>query len=457
MSEDSTVENQAGASPARQMLAALTHASREMTTKFNEILERATKLNAALESDVNKSLEEINRLAESVVQVQLEGLSAEKDAVLAELIVLRQQELKVLQSLAANMRDALNEKMEELVSGLKNDIKEQLAVFQRQTGQKEVEVINSEKSIRKVLRDGLPGQIETIQSTMRSEKKDLESLHFRHEGLLAQESRASLEKIREHGTELKGGLAKEQSNYLESVEITVREMVESLSEKIDKRVADFSSLQGKASPQIQVDMDFLEKLPVSFTESCRQVAELRVKMHDNAIRNLSTVYGDEIVSLSRETEDQMVVVRSQLNSLLRNYQDFFVEQSAMLLWKFEKDATEEKPVLADTELQGVEVPVESFEKLRTELRKITRDVIADVDSEMEQSFAEFRTRLNSGSQEACALIEVGFHDCRKKVTEYAESHKEALEELAQKGNALEQLVDEAKDLLVPVDLSDLDF
>jgi hypothetical protein len=459
MSEVSSIDNQSGASPARQMLAALTQASREMTAKFNEISEKACKLNVALENDVNKSLAEIDQLAELIVRVQLEGLAAEKESVLAELTILRQQELQVLQNISRSLRDALAEKLQELVDGLRNDVKEQLTLFQKDIGQKEAEVVQAERSIRKALREGLPAQIESIQRKMNTEKKDLESLHFRQQGLLAQEAKLSLEKLREHGTLLKGRLAKVQSGYLESMELTVRDMVQTLSESLDRRIQELASIQEKARPQIQVDMAFLEKLPASFSESCRQIRDLRVKMHDSTVRNLSMLYGAEIESICRETEDKLVVVRSHLQSLLRGYQDNFAEQSSMLLWKFEKDAREARP--APSEMQrsvGEEqVPVELFDKLRTEIRIVARTIVPAAEKEMEHGFADYRARLNASSQNACAMIESSFHECRKRINELAESHREELEELSQKGNALEQLVDAARDLIGAMNPSNLDF
>ena len=153
MSEASTVETQSNASPARQMLAALTQASKEMTTRFNEVSERASKLNAVLENDVNKSLADLNQQAESMVRVHLDGLTADKDAVLAELTVLRQEEMKVLQNIAKNLRDALTEKLNELLTSLKSDVKEQMSTFQLNIRQKETEVAQTEKNLRKVLRE----------------------------------------------------------------------------------------------------------------------------------------------------------------------------------------------------------------------------------------------------------------------------------------------------------------
>jgi DNA repair exonuclease SbcCD ATPase subunit len=459
MSETSTAEQATGTSPARQMLAALSQASKDMTTKFGEVSERAAKLNAVLDGDVNKSLEEINQLSELILQAQLSGLSAEKDAMLAELTVLRQQELKVLNSIAKNLKDSLTEKLNELMAALKDEVKEQLIVFQRNIGQTEAEVIRTEKSIRQSVRDNLPLQLESIQNKVAAEKKDLESLQFRNQGLLAQEAKQSQEKLYDHGTKLKGRLVKEQAEYLEAIEVNVREIVDAQTQKLEKRLQEFATLHEKAKSQLNVNMDFLEKTQPSFTEACRQLSELKLEMHQSTVNNLALVYRSEILTLAQETEDKLVVVRANLRSALRKYHEHYSEQSSALLAKFEEAAKAAKPALTDAQKmpEEEEIPVELFDKLRKEIKKMTKELVTTAETSMEQSYSDFRSRLSGGSQNACAAVESTFHDCRKKIVELAETHKEELEELSHKGDALEQLVSETKELVGALDPSNLEF
>jgi hypothetical protein len=362
----------------------------------------------------------------------------------------------VLQKISRNFEDALKEKMNELLDGLKNEIRQQLGAFLLVIGQKETEAIQIEKGLRKDLKESLPVQIESIRRHMRDSKKDLESLEYRHQGLLAQESKVNLDKLRAHGTDLKGRLAQVQSIYLEAMEQTVREMVQTQSEMLEKRVNHLQAMHEKAVPQLQVNMDFLERVPVAFTESCRQVSSLQVGLHDSAIRNLASACLSEIVSLSRENEDKMVVIRANLLLQLRNHQDYFAEQSLKLLRKFEDDARESKPAISHSSVSSEaekypeeeeELPTELLNKLREEIGKISRDLVPAAETEMEQGFSELRSRLNSGTQNACTMIESSFHDCRKKVTELSKRHKEELEELSQRGNALEQLLEETCEIL----------
>lgn len=458
MSETIQAENNAGASPARQMLAALTQASREMTGRFNEITERAQKLNTALENDVNKSLTEINKLSELIVHLQLEGLAAEKDSVLAELTVLRQQELEVLQTTARNLREALNEKLNELMTGLKDKVQEQVATLKQEIEKKESEVIHTEKSVVQSLRETLPDQNEQIQQKFAAEKQNLESLHYRHEGILAQETNVCLEKMREHESELKGRLARVQSNYLESMELTVREMVQALAEKLEKQIQNLSNITELAKPQLHAELDFLEKEPAAFNESARQIVDSKLQTHHNIIRNLAMVYSSEILSQAGNLEDDVIVLHARLQTMLRSYQESYAERSARLLAEFEQASRDATPAPEEKEKQKQEeVPAHLFEELRAEIQKVTRDIIPAAETEMEQSFSEFRSRLNAGSQKSCGQIEMSFHECRKKLMEAAELHKEELEELSQRGNALEQLVDEAEELIGAMNPSNLEF
>ena len=459
MSEDSSLEKNTEDSPARQMLASLARAARDMTGLFNDISHKASLLNSALENDVSKSIEEVDRLSSYILQSQLESLSAEKVAILSELTALRQEELQVIQTVAANLRSALTEKLNELLTELKNNVREQITAFQQNIARKETEIIQTENSFRQHLSKTVLCQIELLQEQMETKKQDLETLQLKHQEELAQESELGLSKLCQEGSEFEGRLNKLLSNYFESMECTVQEIAQGQKEKLDSHNQTLPHLEEKARSQLSVSMDFLEKLPDSLAESCRQDADLHLNMLTSTIKNLTLDYSAQTMSVARETEDKLLLVSSQLQALLRNYLDEYTEQSSLLLSRFERDARAAAPVTTEKEKITAEetLPLELFDRLKKEIRQVTREAIPATETEIEKSFVEFRSRLRSESQNTCTTIEGKFHLCRKQVLEQAESYREQLDELSLKCNELEQLLDETSELIGVMNPSSLDF
>lgn len=130
-----TPTDQQANSPARQLLAALTRASQDMERSVNDACEHVGKLNNELERYVSGQLESADEQIELIVRTKLEKVSSEKEAVLAQLMELRQEELQVLQQTGKKLRDALSEKLNELVNKFcdKTDKKVSLSTLYKAT------------------------------------------------------------------------------------------------------------------------------------------------------------------------------------------------------------------------------------------------------------------------------------------------------------------------------------
>lgn len=448
VSEPSADENQNSNSPARQMLDALSRASKEMTRRLDETTEQASKLNHLLETKVNTSLAEITQQSELLVKEQLQGVSVEKELILAELIQLRQDELKVLQGVSKELRDALTDKLNDSLSVFKSEVKDQVAIFRGHLKQKETETNQSLTILRMALKEKGGEQIALIHKKVAENKKELEDLHTKHKDSLSQEESASLKKLIEHGDELNDRLKKTGTSYFKSIDLTLEEMLAAQAEKLEQRVKDFSTLQEKAREQLQLNTDFSEKLPASFDSSCKEIADLKVDLHDNMVKNLAHVYRTEMVNIAKDTDDKLLVIHSNLQSSLRNFMSVYSEKSAAMISSFEKKAKEAKPATIEAEDESVEAQVDTYlDKIRKELRKTAKDVVSAADTSIEQRFTEFQANLQSTSQTASASVESSFNDYRKSIAEYGELHREALEELKGKGDALDQLIGETRELI----------
>ena len=118
MAEPATAEQQGANSPARQLLAALTKASQEMEKSVAETYEFVSKLNSELERVVNAQPSETAEKTEMMLRGHLTGITAEKEEILSKLTELRQEELKVLQGTGRELRLAIVEKLDGLVTCL---------------------------------------------------------------------------------------------------------------------------------------------------------------------------------------------------------------------------------------------------------------------------------------------------------------------------------------------------
>lgn len=448
-----TETQQTGATAAKQMLAALTKASQEMTKKFNDSCEQASRLNTTLENKVNERLTEINEQSELIVRSQLEGLSAEKDAILAELTELKRGELKVVQELGQKLRDALSERLKELAAELDKEMAEGLKSFQQTLAETEGSISQKLASTSESLSKQVPDLLEKLKEERKKEKDELSDSHAKQMDAYKSKAADGMSKLADHVATLKGTLNEEGSGYVNTLDSVIEKLVSEQQSNLKERLESFADISEKVAQSIQNDKEQFEKLPAQFADSCKQVADLKVSLHGSKVNNLALIYRTEIVSLAKQSEDQMLIIRSRLQSLLHGYLDNFSEQSGKLLQKFEKNARDAMPVedpekSKEIEHEGLpDAIAELFEKLKQELKTNAKETAVAAKSLMEDSLDDFRSKLNSSSQNYTSVIEKSFNEARKEISELTESNKEKLEELSQKSEALEQLVGDARDLL----------
>ncbi len=462
MSEASTGETQStGTSPARQMLAALTRASQEMGKSFNDTCEHVSRLNDALENKINERMAELNEHAEQLVKVQLDGLSADKDAILSELTELRQEELLVLQTVGKSLRDALTDNLKEIIDSLKSKTDERLKAFQESLTQTETEVTQTVDNLRKTLADNMPEHLKSVQEGINTEKKALEELQAKYQERLNQDAGDCLNDMVEHCAALKERLEEEGQSYLESVDSALEGLITEQTEKLKQRVESLKEMQEKAAERTQVDIDVVKNLPESFTESCKGMASIQVDLHGTMVTNLALVYRTDILSAAKITEDQLQILRVHLQSQLRSYQEQFSDQSSKLLSKFEKAVKELQPHTLNQESKpDEELPSEiqtQLDKIKKELAEKSNEKIAAADETMAKLFEEFSARLEKAAQSASKAVEANFSDGQKEIAALAEQSKEKLAELTLKAETLEQLTEDARELISALDQSNLDF
>ena len=467
MAEQATADTQQANSPARQLLAALTRASQEMEKAVQESYEHVTMLNSELERVLNLQLDQTSEKVEVFIHSHLDGLSSEKDAILHQLTELRQEELRVLQSTGRNLRQALVEKLDVLVTAFRADVDGHLQAFQDKLSQADKDNRDTVDATRQSLRERIPGFLVSVSEEVIKEKQGLEELHTSFQQTLTEESNVSLNQMVEHCGELKTRLETEGESFLASVDERAANLVNEQTEKLKQRIESFSQMEQKAEERIDslslADKSYIKDLPATFTETCGKMAELQVGLHATVVKNLALQYRTEILSAAQEAEDSLQIVRAELQSLLRQYQNHYAEQFENLLTKFEKSATDfanaqvATPELSSNREQIIEGINEKFNSLKKTVSESTREEISSTENAMEKSYEEFRLRLEIARKYSCENIEGSFKENQEELSKLQQSNEEQLKELSDKLDELEQSVNESKELIRALDQASLDF
>ena len=453
-------------SPARQLLAALTKASQDMERSVNEACEHVGKLNNELERYVSGQLESADEHIDQIVRTKLEKVSSDKESVLAQLMELRQEELQVLQQTGKNLRDALTEKLNELVNKMSAEIEENLKKFQGSLDETEKSLSEGIERSRKDFRDKMPGQLESIREEVGKEKKGLAELHEKYDEQLSQESLVSLEELVEHCAELKSKLQKEGKDYLGAVDHSVNELTGEQTGRLNQRIESFSSMQKNVKERIDAlsesDINYVKELPDSFRATVEEMAELHIGLHATTVRNLSLQYRTEILSAAQQAEDQLQIVKADLQSLLRNYQSHYTEQFESLFSKFEKTATElshEEVVAPDQnrDAETINKLKEQFTSFKKTMSDESKNGVTEIETHMEKSYEKFRALLDSAKKDACETVESSFHEYQGEFSKLQHANDEQFTEMVKKLEELEQSVAEARELISALDEASLDF
>lgn len=468
MAEPAQADQLQANSPARQLLAALSKASQEMEQSVNDSFDYIETLNTELERVVNAHIDEVNAKSEALVRAQLSSIQAEKDSILSQLSELRQEELKVLQNTGRELRQAVLEKLESTISSFSKEVEEHLKVFQDQLAGLESESNSAVETGKKSLKDVLPLCLDSINTEVSREKGKLEELNTAYEEKLSQESSVSLNQLLEHSNELKTRLELESEEFRASVEQKAGNLSSKQSDALKERIQGFAKLEEIAGQRLESatadDLGFIKNLTGSFADSCTQMTEIQVALHSTTVKSMALQYRTEILSAAQAAEDQLQIVKADIQALLRNYQNHYAEQFEAVLSKFERAANE----LASTQ-QGA--PAEShanneeitesmnsyFANLKKNISDNMKEQLASTEAAMEKSYEDFRNVLEKARKHAADKTEASFKQSQDELSKLQQSNEEQLHELNKKLEELEQAVNEAKDLISALDQASLDF
>lgn len=466
MSESATAEPQGANTPARQLLAVLTRASQEMEKAISDSYEYVSRLNAELQETVNSQLDESSEQLEQLVKGHLSGVSSEKDAILSQLTELRQEELKVLQNTGKELRQALLEKLDELVSTFSSQTETHLKKFEEQLT-KTGEITSADlEAVRKTLQEKTPKYLESIREVIGNEKVALDEAQKKYQETLSESSRVSHNELNEHCTELKGRLESEGASFLTSLEEDAQNLLAEQKVRLEQRIEEFASMDQRAIERIetlsQADVKLIKEHPDHFKQSCQEMAELRVGLHATTVKNLALQYRTELLSAAQNAEDHLQIVRGDLQSVLRQYQNNYAEQFHNLLTRFERSASDlsSRSVPVNEASTGDEdllaVVTEQCGKIKKLSSDQSRERVSATEATMEKSYEEFRVGLENIRKNACEKIEQTFKESQEELTRLQQSNEEQLNTLSKELETMEQAVTEAKDLISALDQASLD-
>lgn len=467
MSETVTAEPQGANTPARQLLAVLTRASQEMEKAINDSYEYVSRLNNELQQTVNAQLDESAEHLEQLLKAHLSGFSAEKEAILSQLTELRQEELKVLQNTGKDLRQALLEKLDELVSAYSTQTETYLKKFEEDLNKTVEESITDLESVRKNLRETTPKYLESIREQISKEKTELDEAQKKYQDTLSQSSTASNTEMTEHCSELQTRLESEGAEFLKSVEKNAEDLIAEQTERLDQRIQSFGLMDERASERIQslskADLNYIKEHPELFKQSCQEMAELRIGLHATMVKNLALQYRTELLSAAQNAEDHLQIVRGDLQSVLRQYQNNYAEQFQNLLSKFERSATDlasnSQEVASENTTDDEQILAtvnEQCSKIKRFAADQSREKVSATETSMEKSYEEFRLSLENIRKTACEKIETSFKERQEDLSKAQQANEEQLNALSKELETMEQAIAEAKDLISALDQASLD-
>jgi DNA anti-recombination protein RmuC len=429
-------------SPARQLIASLARASHEIAGAFDEAAEDASRYNSLLQAKIDERLSEVNEQAEHIVKAQLDGFSDEKDALLAELTELRQEELKILQSIERSARELLSDKVQEFIREAVKRADDNMASFHDQIESMEAAATQTVHEYRQG--ESLP-DLETIRQSVKNERNRLEEWQKDFQDQLDQKTNSCMDAMLEYFLGLKSKIEDGSEQHIDYMVQSFNKLAAQQSDELDKILKAYSEKQQSECEQMcrHGFIDFLEKFPATFAESCEKTTRLQADLHSTTVSNIAMEYKAGITAIAKETDDQLQIVRAQLQSQLRSCQETYFEQSAKLLSKFER-SVKELSLEISSGAPGNEKLSESFSHLFSEIKKELRDSSKSktslAETLIEQSFEKCRAQLASINQDISELVDECFINAKQQLLETTEHSKNKLSELSEKLNSLELLL-----------------
>lgn len=452
-------------SPAKQMLAALTRASQDMTRTVNESCEYIESLNAALESKVNEHLKEINGYAELVIRGQLTGISQEKDGILIELSELQREELKVLQGIGKKLRDQMSTRLDEIVSEIAAQLDGKLSGFQEKLAAAEKE---SESKVTLALdkfRESLPGRIKEIESKSNEETSRLGDLKTQHDEFFNAEIAETISRFQEKINEVKAQIEKDDSAYREAVDGKFEHLNELGGAKLDECLDGISDLKEEVVRRIrslsEADINYIRSIPEPFTKAIKQSSEIQSDLQSTVTKNLALEYRTEILTLSKETEDLVQRARAELHASLNAQRDQFAGQADKLVLDFEK-SLRELPINKDNKgkAKGQDSSAQAkqiIEDLRSKIKDAAEKKFHEAQELVEKSYDETHADLNAIGRQVAEQIESSLQALEEESDAIRKDNEKSFEALMEKMQSMELLVDEARQLISALGDAGLEF
>ena len=455
MTEPVSTDTQAANSPAKQMLAALTRASHEMTKAVSESCDYVDQLNLALESKVNERLKEANTYAEIVVRGQLSGISFEKDGILAELSELHREELKVLQGIGKRLREGMANRLEELVVEINSQLDGKLTTFSADLIDLEKE--NGEKVLQALsgFRESIPDHIKSLQNKSNEEKTRLEDLESQHREYFESELAESVSKLQERFAEARSVLEKSAEQFKETMDDKQNAVLSSNKLQMEEFLTELSSLKDETEKRIKLmsenDIESLNGVLEPFKKSSLEMADIQKELHATVVHNLALEYRTEFFSLAKETEDQARNAKAEIQTSLNSQRDAFTEESDKLLFAFDKNLRE---IPVDNS-SGSKASSNDYAQKVKQILNDLRSKISDSADEKVSSIEESLTTSHDKFAQQLAAIAKKTHDqidhnLKTVLDESAAIQKENEQQharLEEKMQSLELLIDEARELI----------
>lgn len=465
MAEAGTTDS-ATNSPAKQMLAALTRASQDMTRTVNESCEYIESLNSALESKVNEHLKEINGYAELVIRGQLTGISQEKDGILIELSELQREELKVLQGIGKKLRDEMSKRLDEIVAEIASQLDGKLAGFQEQLDGAEKDSQSKVTTALEKFRESLPGRMKEIESKSIEETTRLNDLKNQHDEFFNAEIAETISRFQEKINEVRAQIEKDNDAYRESVDSKFEQLNELEAAKLNECLDGISDLKEEALRRIrslsEADVNYIKSIPEPFARAIKQSTEIQSDLQSTITKNLALEYRTEILTLSKETEDLVQRARAELHAALNAQHDQFAGQADKLVLDFEK-SLRELPINKDKQgkAQGQESSSaqvkQIIEDLRTKIKEAADKRFHEAQELVEKSFDETHTDLNAIGRQVCEQIESSLQALEAESDAIRQENEKSFETLMEKMQSMELLVDEARQLISALGDAGLEF
>lgn len=464
MAEAGTTDSAAN-SPAKQMLAALTRASQEMTKTVNESCEHIESLNTALEAKVNEHLKEINAYAELVIRGQLTGISQEKDGILIELSELQREELNVLQGIGKKLREEMSKRLEEIVAEISKQLDGKLTAFHEKFGDTEKNAESKLSAALEKFRQSLPERSKEIENKSKEETSRLSDLHVQHDEFFNSEIAETISRFQEKISEVKTQIDKEGASYQEAVEAKAAHLGEITGSKLDECLDAISELKEESLRRIrslsEADINYIKTLPEPFAKAVKQSTDIQTELQSIVTKNLALEYRTEIFTLSREAEDLIQRGRSELHAALNAQRDEFTGQADKLVLDFEK-SLREIPINKDrqSKVQGQDASSQmkqTLEDLRSKIKDAAEKKFHAVHELADKSYDETHTELNAIGRQVAEQIEASLQALDEEADAIRKENEKSFETLMEKMQSMELLVDEARQLISALGDAGLEF